>query len=104
MEWIKYIEYLKEWAVEHKDNSFKGMSPVSYDEWRDNEGGREKKNKRFIIKITEIYTRVVDIKAKSKKEAESLIEEKINTGAIDLPCDGEKYDYTNSIEIIGEVE
>ena len=35
--WGEYIAYLITWAIEHKDDAFRGMSPVCFDEWYDNE-------------------------------------------------------------------
>lgn len=35
--WCKYIQYLHQWAAEHKDVAFAGCSPVSFDEWLNNE-------------------------------------------------------------------
>ena len=36
-QWEKYIEYLKQWAEEHKNEENAGMSPACFDEWSDNE-------------------------------------------------------------------
>ena len=33
--WAKYITYLKDWAEDHKDEKYEGMSPAGYAEWRD---------------------------------------------------------------------
>lgn len=35
--WGAYIAYLREWADEHKDAAFYGMSPACFDEWTDND-------------------------------------------------------------------
>ena len=35
--WEQYIRYLKEWANEHSDDCYEGMSPACYEEWLDNE-------------------------------------------------------------------
>lgn len=35
--WDNYISYLHEWAAEHSNEAYAGMSPVCYDEWLDNE-------------------------------------------------------------------
>lgn len=35
--WKKYIAYLKEWADDHSDPKFEGMSPAYYNEWMGNE-------------------------------------------------------------------
>lgn len=39
--WQKYMEYLAEWAIDHLQMKFYGMSPASFDEWYDNEYGEE---------------------------------------------------------------
>ena len=36
-QWEKYIEYLKQWVEDHKEESFEGMSPACFDEWEENE-------------------------------------------------------------------
>ena len=35
--WKDYINYLHNWADEHSDEKFSGMSPVCYDEFLDND-------------------------------------------------------------------
>ena len=35
--WKAYIKYLKQWATDHRDGAFYGMSPECFDEWCDNE-------------------------------------------------------------------
>lgn len=35
--WSRYIDYLHEWADSHAGSVHSGMSPVSFDEWMDNE-------------------------------------------------------------------
>lgn len=37
-EWNRYIGYLQDWAEYHSEAKCKGMSPASFDEWRENEG------------------------------------------------------------------
>lgn len=34
-QWEKYIEYLKKWADDHKDETNAGMSPACLDEFGD---------------------------------------------------------------------
>ena len=36
-EWERYCKYLFEWIINHLSDDNKGMSPVCFDEWRDNE-------------------------------------------------------------------
>lgn len=35
----RYINYLMNWAIEHNDEVYEGCSPVSFDEWLNNEAG-----------------------------------------------------------------
>ena len=35
-DWQRYIAYLHEWAENHSDALYKGMTPVSFEEWCDN--------------------------------------------------------------------
>lgn len=48
--------------------------------------------KKYIIDVVETYKRSVEIKAETENEARNIVAEKINTGDIDIPCDG-GYDY-----------
>ena len=36
--WERYLLYLVQWAIMHNSDEDEGMSPLSYDEWRQNEG------------------------------------------------------------------
>lgn len=58
----------------------------------------------FQIKITETYTRVVTVKAIDYDDASEKIENDINDGDIDLPCDGGEYEYSRTLEHIIEKE
>ena len=49
--------------------------------------------KKYIIDVVETYKRSVEIKAETEYEARDIVVEKINTGDIDIPCDGGGYDY-----------
>lgn len=59
-QWKKYIEYLKNWAEEHKDDSFEGMTPASYDEWEENEDCADHPNREIICKIVWRKQDIVD--------------------------------------------
>ena len=63
-DWEKYIEYLKNWAEEHKGDEFEGMSPAGYNEWQNNENEHDGDD-RIIAQIT--WT-VEDIKNSLKDE------------------------------------
>ena len=63
-DWEKYIEYLKNWAEEHKGDEFKGMSPAGYNEWQNNEN-EQTGDDRIIAQIT--WT-VADVKNDLKDE------------------------------------
>lgn len=67
-DWEKYIEYLKNWAEEHKGNEFKGMSPAGYNEWQNNEN-EQTGDDRIIAQIT--WT-VADVKNDLKDELEEI--------------------------------
>ena len=40
-EWERYINYLSQWVICHNDEEYAGMSPASFEEWRDNEDAEE---------------------------------------------------------------
>ena len=48
---------------------------------------------KYIIDVIETYKRSVVIKAETEDEARDIVEKKINTGDLDIPCDGGCYDY-----------
>lgn len=35
--WERYLLYLVQWAIVHNSDEYEGMSPPSYDEWRQND-------------------------------------------------------------------
>jgi len=59
-QWEKYIEYLKKWPEDHKDEMFAGMSPVGFDEWENDEEVTEDTNRVIICKITWRIQDIVD--------------------------------------------
>lgn len=59
-QWEKYIEYLKQWAEDHKKESFAGMTPASFDEWEENEDIAGNPNREIICKITWRKQDIVD--------------------------------------------
>ena len=59
--------------------------------------------KKYIIDVVETYKRSVEIKAETENEARNIVAEKINTGDIDIPCDGGGYDYGCEL-FVSEVE
>lgn len=40
-QWERYINYLGNWILNHNDEEYAGMSPASFEEWRDNEDAEE---------------------------------------------------------------
>lgn len=55
--------------------------------------------KTFKVDITETYNRVIEIQAEDEYDAYDKVDEMINDGEIDLPCDGGKYDYKRELEV-----
>ena len=49
--------------------------------------------KKYIIDVAETYKRSVEIEAETEDSARDIITKKINTGDLDIPCDGGDYDY-----------
>ena len=43
----RYINYLINWAIEHNDEEFEGCSPVSFDEFEENEDDEYKEAEEF---------------------------------------------------------
>ena len=53
--------------------------------------------KLYEVDITETYKRTVEILATSEDNAYELVDELVNDGKIDLPCDGGDYDYSRDL-------
>lgn len=55
--------------------------------------------KTFKVNITETYARTIEVEAEDQYDAYNKIDVLINDGEIDLPCDGEYYDYERKLEV-----
>lgn len=55
--------------------------------------------KTYIVNITEVYDRAVEIQAKDEDDAYDKVNDMINDGEIDIPCDGGSYDYRRELEV-----
>lgn len=53
--------------------------------------------RKYKITVVETYRRVEEIMAVSREQAEEIIDEMVNDGQIDLPCDGGDYDYSREL-------
>lgn len=53
----------------------------------------------FEVNITETYTRTIEVEAEDQYDAYDKVDMSINDGEIDLPCDGEHYDYERKLEV-----
>lgn len=58
---------------------------------------------KFKVEIVETYRRYVEVEAEDEDIAYQDIDEKINEGEIDLPCDGEDYKYDREL-FVSEVK
>lgn len=56
--------------------------------------------KKFKVQIVETYRRYVEIEANDEEEAHEIIANKINEGEIDLPCDGDDYEYDRELSVV----
>lgn len=52
---------------------------------------------KFKVEIVETYRRYVEVEAENEDAACQNIDNKINEGGIDLPCDGEDYKYDREL-------
>ena len=57
-DWERYLAYLTQWAAEHSDTKFAGMSPACYDEWLCNEGAQTAT--RIVDEVEEIAMMLYD--------------------------------------------
>lgn len=48
---------------------------------------------KYKVRIVETYTRDEIVEAESQEEAREKVNDMVNCGEIDIPCDGGKYDY-----------
>lgn len=53
----------------------------------------------YKVHIEEIYKRTVEIEADSSEEAYSKVDELVSEGIIDLPCDGNSYNYERFLTV-----
>ena len=53
--------------------------------------------KMYEVDITETYKRTVEVLAVSEANAYELVDDLVNEGEIDLPCDGGSYDYSRDL-------
>lgn len=58
---------------------------------------------KYEVNIVETYKRTVEVDAENPDDAYSKVEEMINNGEIDLPCDGGSYDYERYLNVEREV-
>lgn len=52
---------------------------------------------KYEVDITETYKRTIEIEAGSLEEAQNKVDEMIDGGEIDLPCDGDDFDYEREL-------
>lgn len=53
--------------------------------------------KKFKVDIVETYKRTIVIEAENDDEAYEVVDEMVNEGEIDLPCDGREYNYSRDL-------
>ncbi len=58
---------------------------------------------KFKVEIVETYRRYVEVEAEDEGAAYQDIDEQINEGFIDLPCDGDNYKYDREL-FVSEIE
>lgn len=59
--------------------------------------------KKFKVEIVETYRRYIEVEAQDEDAAYQDIDNKIEEGIIDLPCDGEDYKYDREL-FVSEVK
>lgn len=52
---------------------------------------------KYRVEIVETYRRYIEVEAQDEDAAYQEIDDKINDGEIDLPCDGEDYKYDREL-------
>lgn len=52
---------------------------------------------KYRVEIVETYRRYVEVEAEDEDAAYQEIDDNINEGLIDLPCDGENYKYDREL-------
>ncbi len=53
--------------------------------------------KKYKVLIVETYKREIEVSSDNEEEAYEYVEKSVNSGEIDLPCDGCKYDYEREL-------
>ena len=54
---------------------------------------------KFKVDIVETYKRTIEIDADNDDDAYEKVNDMVNEGEIDLPCDGGKYDYSRELYV-----
>lgn len=54
---------------------------------------------KYKVDVIETYKRTVEIEADSSEEAYDKVDEMVNNGEIDLPCDGVGYGYERFLTV-----
>ena len=55
---------------------------------------------KYKVDITETYKRTVFVEATDSDEAYEKVDEMINDGEVDLPCDGDGYNYERYLHVM----
>lgn len=54
---------------------------------------------KYRVQIEEIYKRTVEVEADNSDKAYDKVDQMISEGEIDLPCDGDRYDYERFLTV-----
>lgn len=55
---------------------------------------------KYRVEVVETYRRYVEVEAQDENVAYQEIDDKINEGLINLPCDGEDYKYDRELFVL----
>lgn len=54
---------------------------------------------KYKVDIAETYKRTMEVEAESSEEAYDKVDEMVNNGEVDLPCDGGSYNYERFLTV-----
>lgn len=86
-----------DWVEGYDEDIFRQDYGISIEDFLDG------KTNEFEIEIVETYRRKIKVHSTDQYKAYNMVEEMVNNGDIDLPCDGGNFDYNREL-YVKEVE
>lgn len=83
----------EDWVGGYDEDIFRQDYGISIEDFLDG------KINEYEVEIVETYRRKIKVRSTDQYKAYDVVEEMVNNGDIDLPCDGGKYDYSRELYV-----